>query len=101
MSLIKQLGHQAKEASFDLLSLSTLEKNNFLLQLADDLLSNSDVIMQENEKDMAQAKNHDISKIMLDRLLLTKEGIRAIVEGVKKVADLEDPIGQVIKGYTD
>ncbi|VTS41979.1 gamma-glutamyl phosphate reductase [Streptococcus porcinus] len=101
MNLINRLGYQAKKASFDLLSLSTLEKNNFLLQLANDLLSNSDFILQENQKDVNQAKNHDISEIMLDRLLLTKERIRAIVEGIKKVADLEDPIGQVIKGYTN
>ncbi|EGJ28101.1 glutamate-5-semialdehyde dehydrogenase [Streptococcus porcinus] len=101
MDLINRLGCQAKKASFDLLSLSTLEKNNFLLQLANDLLSNSDFILQENQKDMDQAKDHDISDIMLDRLLLTKERIKAIVEGVKKVADLEDPIGQVIKGYTN
>lgn len=101
MTIIDQLGSQAKKASSELLKLSTSQKNSFLMRLAQDLVEQSAMIMAENQKDMAKAKEHGISDIMLDRLLLTEDRIKGIAEGVRQVAELQDPIGQVLKGYTN
>ena len=59
------------------------------------------ILVTENAKDMANAKENGISEIMQDRLLLTEDRIAGIAEGVRQVADLQDPIGQVVRGYTN
>ncbi|MFU2163612.1 glutamate-5-semialdehyde dehydrogenase [Streptococcus pluranimalium] len=101
MTLIEKLGQRAKKASKDLAGLSTTAKNQVLLALADGLIKASDCILRENEKDLLAASEHGISEVMTDRLRLTKERIQAIAEGVIQVADLQDPIGQVVRGYTN
>lgn len=101
MTIIEELGKKAKQASYDLLGLSTIEKNQMLTQLAKDLIEKSDFIIDENQKDLQRAEENGISEVMVDRLKLTAERIKGISEGVLQVAELEDPIGQVIKGYTN
>lgn len=101
MTLIEKLGQRAKKASKDLAGLSTTAKNQVLLALADGLIKASDRILRENEKDLLAASEHGISEVMTDRLRLTKERIQAIAEGVIQVADFQDPIGQVVRGYTN
>lgn len=101
MTIIEELGKKAKQASYDLLGLSTIEKNQMLTQLAKDLIEKSDFIIDENQKDLQKAEENGISEVMVDRLKLTVERIKGISEGVLQVAELEDPIGQVIKGYTN
>ena len=64
-------------------------------------MAESAYIITENAKDMANAKENGISEIMQDRLLLTEDRIAGIAEGVRQVADLQDPIGQVVRGYTN
>lgn len=101
MTIIEELGKKAKQASYDLLGLSIIEKNQMLTQLAKDLIEKSDFIIDENQKDLQKAEENGISEVMVDRLKLTAERIKGISEGVLQVAELEDPIGQVIKGYTN
>ncbi|MGT2888216.1 glutamate-5-semialdehyde dehydrogenase [Streptococcus didelphis] len=101
MTIIESLGKRAKKASQELVNLSTQEKNQLLNRLAEELLAQTSYILEENQKDYQQAKKQASSQIMLDRLLLTEERLQAIAEGVKQVADLQDPIGQVIQGYTN
>ena len=81
--------------------LSTAAKNDLLNQVAKALVAESAYIITENAKDMANAKENGISEIMQDRLLLTEDRIAGIAEGVRQVADLQDPIGQVVRGYTN
>ncbi|HEP5375031.1 TPA: glutamate-5-semialdehyde dehydrogenase [Streptococcus pyogenes] len=69
--------------------------------LAKALVDDTQTLLAANQKDLANAKEHGISDIMMDRLRLTSERIKAIAQGVQQVADLADPIGQVIKGYTN
>ena len=76
-------------------------KNDLLNQVAKALVAESAYIITENAKDMANAKENGISEIMQDRLLLTEDRIAGIAEGVRQVADLQDPIGQVVRGYTN
>lgn len=101
MSYIEQLGKNAQKASKTLISLGSEEKNKLLRQVATALIEQAEVILAENARDLAAAKENGISDIMLDRLRLNHERIKGIAEGVGQVADLQDPIGQVVRGYTN
>lgn len=101
MTYIDTLGQQAKVAGRRIAKLSTAAKNDLLNQVAKALVAESAYIITENAKDMANAKENGISEIMQDRLLLTEDRIAGIAEGVRQVADLQDPIGQVVRGYTN
>ena len=101
MTYIDTLGQQAKVAGRQIAKLSTAAKNDLLNQVAKALVVESAYIITENAKDMAIAKENGISEIMQDRLLLTEDRIAGIAEGVRQVADLQDPIGQVVRGYTN
>ena len=101
MTHIDTLGQQAKVAGRQIAKLSTAAKNDLLNQVAKALVAESAYIIAENAKDMANAKENGISEIMQDRLLLTEDRIAGIAEGVRQVADLQDPIGQVVRGYTN
>ncbi|MBR2762939.1 MAG: glutamate-5-semialdehyde dehydrogenase [Lactococcus sp.] len=99
--MIETLGKHAKTAAFELAKYATLEKNQFLQQLAQVIVDNTDSIIAENAKDLANAEANGINRIMMDRLRLTPERIVDIAEGVRQVAALPDPVGQVINGYTN
>ena len=101
MTYTDTLGQQAKVAGRRIAKLSTAAKNDLLNQVAKALVAESAYIITENAKDMANAKENGISEIMQDRLLLTEDRIAGIAEGVRQVADLQDPIGQVVRGYTN
>ena len=101
MTYIDTLGQQAKVAGRQIAKLSTAAKNDLLNQVAKALVAESAYIITENAKDMANAKENGISEIMQDRWLLTEDRIAGIAEGVRQVADLQDPIGQVVRGYTN
>ena len=99
--MIETLGKHAKTAAFELAKYATFEKNQFLQQLAQALVDNTDGIISENAKDLANAEANGIGQIMIDRLRLTPERIQDIAEGVRQVAALPDPVGQIINGYTN
>ena len=101
MTYIDTLGQQAKVAGRQIAKLSTAAKNDLLNQVAKALVAESAYIITENAKDMVNAKENGISEIMQDRLLLTEDRIAGIAEGVRQVADLQAPIGQVVRGYTN
>ena len=101
MTYIDTLGQKAKVAGRQIAKLSTAAKNDLLNQVAKALVAESNYIITENAKDMANAGENGISEIMQDRLLLTEDRIAGIAEGVRQVADLQDPIGQVVRGYTN
>ena len=99
--MIEDLGVKVKAASKTAAKLSAVTKNNFLLFLADALIQNISRIISENERDLLKAKAHGISDIMVDRLRLTPERISDMALGLRQVADLPDPIGQVLQGFTN
>lgn len=101
MGYIDELGKNAKVASQSLVKLGTAEKNQILGQVATALLAGTDDILAENARDVEQAQRNGISPVMVDRLRLDAKRIEGIVEGVRQVADLQDPIGQVVRGYTN
>ena len=98
MNYIEQLGEKALEAKRKIATASTGEKNNVLEAIAQVLLENSDAILAENEKDIANARDNGISETMVDRLRLTKERIKGIADACMELVNLEDPVGEVLQG---
>src|SRR5688572_5546004 len=95
-----QLGRQAKDASRALALLSTAEKNDCLLAMADALEQNSPAIQEANARDMKAGAETGLSTAMLDRLKLDEKRIRAMANGLREVAALPDPVGRVLDERT-
>ena len=93
---LQEIGQKAKEVSHVLGILGTEEKNRGLRAVADALVSGQDGILAANEKDMEKARENGMSQGLLDRLKLTPARIEGMAEGLRQVADLEDPVGEVI-----
>lgn len=93
---LKIKGELAKAAAFKLGIASTQVKNNALLKIADALEENSGVILAANKLDIDTARQKGTREAMIDRLTLTDDRICAMAEGVRQVAALPDPIGDVI-----
>lgn len=95
MSELIKKGQKAKEASYELMNAGTIVKNKALELMAEKLLTYKDEIIKENKKDLERAMNKGTSKAMLDRLSLDKKRIEGMANGLRKVAALADPIGEV------
>ena len=100
MSGVRELAQRAKRASRVLAQLGTKEKNSLLVGMADELDAQEKVIRKANQEDVAAARGAGTSGAMLDRLELTEKRFRDMVEGVRHVAELPDPVGEVIKKWT-
>lgn len=100
MNYIEQLGEAAKKAKKSIATASTAKKNEILEKIAQNLRKNIDVILSENEKDTAMAKENGITDAMVDRLRLTPERINDIADACIYLTGLNDPVGEVIEGYT-
>ena len=96
MKPTKEILKEAKAAKSALSSLSAEEKNEALLKMAESLVLSCDKILEENKKDLADAKGK-ISDVMLDRLALSKERIEGMSNGIKEVVLLPDPVGRVLE----
>ena len=92
--LIKK-GQKAKEASYELMNAGSVIKNKALELMAEKLLANKEEIIKENKKDLENAIEKGTSKVMLDRLALDESRIEGMANGLRKVAALADPIGEV------
>jgi glutamate-5-semialdehyde dehydrogenase len=93
MSLIKELSQKAAQAAQILSVLDEIVKNAVLLDMANSLRDNATGIIEENGKDLVNAKNNSLSDAMIDRLTLDQERIAAMAEGLETVAILPDPVG--------
>lgn len=90
---------QAARAAASALPLTTTAKNEALLAMADQLEASQDAILQANAADLQAAKGH-ISDVMLDRLALSEDRIHGMAEGIRQVAALPDPVGQILASHT-
>lgn len=95
MDLIK-LGQAAKEASYQLATASTAQKNHALAIMADELEANAETILEANAQDIQLGREAGLSAALLDRLLLDPERLHAIANDVRNVIRLDDPVGSVI-----
>ena len=94
---VRDMARKAKEASFRLAQLSTATKNKALLMMAEDLERNQEGLIKENQKDLAAGEKAHLSSSLIDRLRLTSSVIRGMAEGLREVARLPDPVGEVVK----
>jgi glutamate-5-semialdehyde dehydrogenase len=92
---MKELGQQARTASRFLATASTAQKNTALLAIAQVIENQASFLVSENEKDLAAGKVQGLDDAMLDRLMLNATRVKAMAEGLRQVAALPDPIGEV------
>ena len=100
MTILEMQGLAAKNAGRVLAVAGTARKNEALEAIAQALYRNQGYILSENEKDLAAAMASGMKQSLLDRLALSAQRMDAIVEGVRQVAALPDPIGEVTKMAT-
>lgn len=93
---METLGCRAKEASRAAAKLTTVEKNRGLEFVAEELCLRKEELLSENEKDMEVAREQGMSEALQDRLRLTEARIEAMAEGLRQIAGLLDPIGEVL-----
>ena len=98
MSVTEQMvkvAEDAKSASRTLARLSSAVKNELLQNMAQALLNDTEVLIEENEKDLVAAREAGLAPAMVDRLALDAQRIRGMADGLCEVADLPDPVGEV------
>jgi glutamate-5-semialdehyde dehydrogenase len=94
---VRKMARKAQEASRQLAQLSTAIKNKALLEMAGDLEQNQERLIEENRRDLAAGEKAHLSLSLIDRLRLTPLVIRGMAEGLREVARLPDPVGEVTK----
>lgn len=96
MSELQLKGKQAKEASYFLGNVTSEQKQQALYKMAAALLSQQEAILKANKLDVEKAVQKGTSKAMLDRLSLNEERIHGMADGLRQVAALSDPVGEVL-----
>ncbi len=96
MEQLQIMGQKAKEAARAIAGLSAQVKNTLLCNAADLLLAEQEEILAQNEKDVTKAEADGIKGAYIDRLTLNPKRITEIAEGMKQVAALEDPVGEIL-----
>lgn len=95
-SIIADIAKRARIAARTLAISSEAERNQILINIADELEKNLDLILEANQKDMVAAKSAAINESLQDRLLLTKPRITAMANAARSIAKLPDPLGRII-----
>ncbi|HWP91101.1 MAG TPA: glutamate-5-semialdehyde dehydrogenase [Thermodesulfobacteriota bacterium] len=97
IQLATKIAERAKEASRVLAKIPSQSKNSALISMAEELISHSGFIAEENNKDIEDAQKRGLSPSFIDRLTLTPSRIKSMAEGLKQIASLPDPVGEVIR----
>lgn len=90
---------KTKEVKNALLTLTEIEKNQVLESMAESLISHTEEILEANSIDVEKSRGV-ISDVMIDRLSLSEDRIRAMAEGIKSVASLPDPVGRILDEHS-
>ncbi len=96
MSSVLKVAQAAKDAKAAMNKLSTIEKNKILEAMAQGLLNHTEFILKQNMLDVEAAKEKGRTPALIDRLALTKARIQDMAQGLRDVAALADPIGDII-----
>jgi glutamate-5-semialdehyde dehydrogenase len=94
-SYMQTVGQQAREASRAVARADTNQKNKALLAMADAIERDADKLLAANAQDMDAARARGLDAAMLDRLSLTAKGIAGMAEGLRQIATLPDPVGEM------
>ncbi len=100
MSEVRTAAEAARDAAQHVATLTTERKNSYLLDLAEALISAQDDILRANSVDIARAEQDGLSKPKLERLGITAESLGQMAEGLRQVADLDDPVAQITRDQT-
>ncbi|MFF4194841.1 glutamate-5-semialdehyde dehydrogenase [Nonomuraea sp. NPDC001831] len=95
-----KVARAAREAAAELAPLPRAPKDRALRVIADALVAHAAEIVEANAEDVERARAQGTSEAMIDRLRLDESRIEAIAEAVRQVADLPDPVGEVVRGST-
>ena len=95
MGYMEELGKRSKAASASLGIMSQEQRNQGLLCAAEMLEKSAGFLLEENQKDILNAKAQGMKESLIDRLMLTTDRIQGIAEGLRQIVDLEDPLGEV------
>jgi glutamate-5-semialdehyde dehydrogenase len=96
-SEVKEMARRARIVSHLLAKLSTDTKNKALIEMAIDLEQHQTFLIEENRKDLTEAEKERLSPAMMDRLRITPSVIQTMAKGLREVAHLPDPVGEIIK----
>ncbi|MFO8029790.1 MAG: glutamate-5-semialdehyde dehydrogenase, partial [Cyclonatronaceae bacterium] len=96
---ITELGHNARAASRQLMGSDTEKKNRALEAMAEALGRNTSSIREANAHDVQEAREKGLSDAMVDRLILNDQRIEAMIQGLRDIAALPDPVGRVLKSW--
>ena len=99
-SQIEEFGRRARAAARVLARTSSEQKNAGLLAMADEIVNAADSILGANVKDLANASANGLAKPMIERLTLNTERLKAMADGIRQVAALPDPVGEIIRDWT-
>src|SRR5437762_2418311 len=99
-SQIEDFGRRARAAARVLARTSAEQKNRGLLAMADEVVAAAPSILEANAKDVAKAAADGLSKAMIERLTLNPKRLEAMAGGIREVAALPDPVGEIIRDWT-
>ncbi len=99
-TLIEDYGRRARAAARVLARASCEQKNRGLLAMADEVVTAAPEILAANAQDVAKAQANGLSGAMLDRLTLTEKRLEAMADGIRQVASLPDPVGEILRDWT-
>jgi glutamate-5-semialdehyde dehydrogenase len=97
---VAEVCREAKDASHLLARASREEKDACLRDLADRIDSNVDGLLEANRADVEAGREQGLNEALIDRLTLTEARIAEMAKGVREIADLDDPVGEVVEGWT-
>lgn len=100
MSEVIQRGKAAKAASYKLAGVTTEQKNDALLLIADQIIADQAEILAANKKDLDAGEEAGFIPSVLDRMMLNEERMEAMADGIKSLTDLKDPVGEQIEQST-
>lgn len=90
---------KVKDSSRVLNELNGATKNKILNQMADTILSNQELIIEANAKDLEYAKEQNLSSAMIDRLMLNEARVKSMAKAIKEIAMLREPVGRILDGF--
>jgi len=98
-STIMEMAKEARTAAMEIARCTSNKKNEVLLKIADRIEAQATYIQKENQKDLAMAKEVDLSDAMIDRLTVTDATVTSMAKGLREVSQLNDPIGSTSKAW--
>ena len=95
--MILEMAKAARSASIEMAKCPSIKKNGVLLGIAGKIEKQASYIKEENNKDLSRAKEMGLSNAMIDRLTVSDSTIKSMADGLREVAQLDDPIGSMSK----